>query len=804
MQQICLELSAPPATDQCFEGRLLIGSDDKLDTHGVLPVVFQPLGQVQAAYEAWVKAYQNCAQSTRLGAVGNQITNISSPAPQLIQNLRGKYQSFIECLRNWLNQARVNDLSHDSDTSSSCFGLSNFVFNPLGESRHLFVQTNTLDLWRYPWHEWLSLRRHRDLEVVFMPRFYHPLANPNRGHGKYGKIRALAILGQKDGLNLSGDLCLLKAIPELEVYCLDTPTPQEFIRLWQERWDILFYAGHSDNGVIDLHSPLALQQLYRTLQEAVNRGLQLAIFNSCRSIDIAQQLVQLGVPHVIAMREVIPDLVAQQFLRYFLSNFQQNENTDLYTAVAQARAQLRELIGIDTYLPGTAALPLICRHPQAQPLTWKHLQQAQQTNPTILQPITPSPSPELLFWCRLQLVLAQQELPARENKVFNYPTAQPLQEQLSYFWPRRVPPLREHYQQPLQNIVYWACGLPRTFGAFEKAPQLPFFFAALQLDAEATLQQVAPQRTHAYLQDVLQQQQGLQSTHAAILILQRQPNEVHLQQGLKAFEQALLPKKLDTQLKGAFIEQLRQFLSQAPSPLLELAWRSTQGGILKQYLHGLMGNSQEPPPLRLAAATVLGLAGDPYAAQSATLALSILRQSSSLEDVIAAGRCLHYLGVRQWEVEARLLRFLEWATVHGHQVALCRTLGLVQGGHPVAIETLERLIQQQVYDTDTLLTAVAALQRIAPEHPLPQQTLRTFVVNAKAKKDSMDFYQGLALMRSFHFPIASYLDAEVVRWMREEIDLMAARQEPYLQAPYTVLWYCTRNLPFGEIAKEFQ
>jgi hypothetical protein len=784
MQHVCIELDTPPLADQSFEGRLLLGLEGQLDAQGVFPVVFQPLQLVKTAYEEWVGAYRECAKATRLGAVGNQITNISSPLPHLLQDVRAKYQIFVERLQRWLNETRVNDLSSHGDVSSSCFGLANYLFNPFGESRHLFVQTPTLELWRYPWHEWFRIRNHLELEVVFMPRFYRPLQNP---HHRHPGVRILAIFGREHGLNLSGDFSALRALPNVELHSLVTPSLGDLVHLWQEPWDILFYAGHSGNGAIDVDSRLEIQQIRDTLQYAAQQGLQLGIFNSCESIDIAQQLVQLGVPHVIGMREVIPDLVAQRFLQYFLSNFQRG--ADLYTAVARARSQLRELVHIEEHLPGTASLPLICRHPQARPLTWAHLQQGSRTT-IVISPDSSSPLhqlPDLLFWCRLQLDLAQQEFAWVETSYFNYQTAQSLQ-----------------YQQSLQNVVHWACGVLRTFGSFETSPQLRFFFAALQLDAEATLEQVAAQRAIPYLQHLATKEHGLHRTQAAILIMQQQPNDAHLQQALQTFEQALLQKTPDIELRQRLVEQLHQFLVQVPLPLVQTAWNSTQGRTLAKLLCQLANNTQETTCLRLAAATAMGLAGGSLAQQATEIALTILRHSSSLEDVIAASRCLQRLNAHLAEVESRLLHFLDWATVHSHQVALCRALGVVHPGHTRAIQTLETLIRQQIYDTDTLLMAVAALQRIAPEHSLPHETLATFVTRATAIKDAVDFYQGLSLMKALKYPIAPYLSAAVVRWMREEIHAMEARQEPYLHAPYTVLWYCIQHLLFGEIAKELQ
>ncbi|URR36539.1 CHAT domain-containing protein [Thermosynechococcus sp. HN-54] len=184
--------------------------------------------------------------------------------------------------------------------------------------------------------------------------------------------------------------------------------------MWRESWDILFYAGHSQGNGLHLNDEqkqLEIQQLYRTFQHAVDQGLQLAIFNSCDSIPLGRFLIQLGLPHAIVMREVVPNIAAELFLKYFLQSF--HAGADLYAAVAQGRSQLRELSRCDEYLPGTSALPLICRHPQARCPHWHHLRRSAAHPVTVdvsrgdRPSSTVSEFPNFLYWCRWQLELAQ-------------------------------------------------------------------------------------------------------------------------------------------------------------------------------------------------------------------------------------------------------------------------------------------------------------------------------------------------------------------------------------------------------------
>ncbi len=86
---------------------------------------------------------------------------------------------------------------------------------------------------------------------------------------------------------------------------------------------------------------MTVEQLKKALAQAVGKGLQLAIFNSCDGLGLARDLAQLQIPYTIFMGEPVPDTVAQQFLKYFLASFTQGKN--FYLAVKEARERLEAL-----------------------------------------------------------------------------------------------------------------------------------------------------------------------------------------------------------------------------------------------------------------------------------------------------------------------------------------------------------------------------------------------------------------------------------------------------------------------------
>jgi len=103
------------------------------------------------------------------------------------------------------------------------------------------------------------------------------------------------------------------------------------------------------------------------LSKAIAKGLQLAIFNSCNGLGLAKQLEDLHIPQIIVMRELVPDQVAQEFLKYFLDAFAGGES--LYLAVRSARGRLHDE-GLEAGIPGVTWLPIICQNPATMPMIW--------------------------------------------------------------------------------------------------------------------------------------------------------------------------------------------------------------------------------------------------------------------------------------------------------------------------------------------------------------------------------------------------------------------------------------------------
>jgi WD40 repeat protein/energy-coupling factor transporter ATP-binding protein EcfA2 len=194
------------------------------------------------------------------------------------------------------------------------------------------------------------------------------------------KVRILAILGNTQGIDLKLEQRFLSTLKEAQTKFLVNPTRPEFNeQLWDpEGWDLLFFAGHSqtegETGRIYLNenetnNSLTLEQLEEALKTAIDRGLKLAIFNSCDGLGLAQTLDKLNIPVAIVLREPVPNRVAQVFFKHFLKAFAL-EQLSLYLSVQQAR---RKLQGLEDEFPGASWLPAICQNPAVETPNWIQL-----------------------------------------------------------------------------------------------------------------------------------------------------------------------------------------------------------------------------------------------------------------------------------------------------------------------------------------------------------------------------------------------------------------------------------------------
>jgi hypothetical protein len=352
-----------------FEGgfpvTLQIGEEG--DAYGkdfVLRPLTEITGRLPAApeilqyYNRWTSSYRDLRLGLRLEKPAAQKTNES-----VILDCRDATQALSNSLNSWLNSGEFRPLKERLLER----------LNPF-EPIRVIIQTGDFQLRRLPWHLWDFFERYPKAEVALSAPAYDSF--PKIAAAKES-VRILAILGDSEGIEVEVDRKFLEELPGAETVFLVEPQRKDINdQLWEQNWDILFFAGHSrtegETGRIYINETdsLTIRDLKHGLCQAIERGLKLAIFNSCDGLGLARELEDLHIPQMIVMREPVPDRVAQEFLKYFLSAFAGGQS--LYLAVRTARERLHDQ-GLESEIPGATWLPAICQHPAEVPPTWEGL-----------------------------------------------------------------------------------------------------------------------------------------------------------------------------------------------------------------------------------------------------------------------------------------------------------------------------------------------------------------------------------------------------------------------------------------------
>jgi CHASE2 domain-containing sensor protein len=347
------------------------------EVNGRLP----PALELLQYYRHWQATYRRLGHRMRLEAPKAQITNFS-----VIDDCQSAAQALGDRFNHWLRSESFRPIREKWLEQLS----------PT-DSIRLILQTDDPLIQRLPWHSWELSDRYTQSELALsLPTYEHIPTPPSQKT----RLNILAILGNSQGIDVQADRYLLEQLPHADVHFLVEPVRQQLTeQLWAQPWDILFFAGHSSSAGLGSSSPgvgmrdqgllesilpaaglpaeevgqiyinatdsLTIDQLRYGLRKAVERGLKLAIFNSCDGLGLARNLADLQIPQMIVMREPVPDRVAQDFLKSFLAAFSAGE--PLYQAVRQAREQLQ---GLEDQFPCATWLPILCQNPAALPPTW--------------------------------------------------------------------------------------------------------------------------------------------------------------------------------------------------------------------------------------------------------------------------------------------------------------------------------------------------------------------------------------------------------------------------------------------------
>ncbi|NEQ98689.1 MAG: CHASE2 domain-containing protein [Cyanothece sp. SIO2G6] len=348
VQQVCL-----------FE--LTWGRSQKLQTQIAYPA------QLDAYYQQWQRAYLNFYQQALRGrAVASG--QVKAPAVDWHQHLVDAEGQLLLEFHRWLRQGELTDIRRTLSIAAKEAPVD------------VFLTCNPIEIARLPWETWEIGAEYGGAPIRIARSPLNIPVTPPAPAPQRGKTRVLAILGDDTGLDFSGDRAALKSLDHLlDITFIGWTPGQDAAALRTaicqtiadpQGWDILFFAGHSNEADVVTghlsvapHTTLSIYELQPYLQAAQANGLQFALFNSCSGLTIADALIEAGLSQVAILREPIHNRVAHAFLLQFLQALAHHD--DAHTALQAACRYLK----LEQHLtfPSAYLVPSLFRHPDSVP-----------------------------------------------------------------------------------------------------------------------------------------------------------------------------------------------------------------------------------------------------------------------------------------------------------------------------------------------------------------------------------------------------------------------------------------------------
>lgn len=342
-------------------------------------------------YREWQRSYLGFYQSFHLRgrAVGGGISSITVDWHTELVKAEAK---LMYGFNRWLRSAELYEIRVRIASESQQLVKAN---SETTAAVQVFLTCAPLELDRFPWEAWelgTEFAITGTIQIIRAPLNIGTEIT-QQGTPRQGRARILAILGDDTGLNFEADREAVRSLMHIAdvqfVGWQPQQTPTEVIQQIsdaianEQGWDVLIFAGHSNEtemtkGELGIAPgvSISISEITPQLIAAKKRGLQVAIFNSCSGLNIAEALINLGFSQVVVMREPIHNSVAQEFLVRFLQGL--SKHLDVYDSILAARQFLR--LEKSHIYPSAYLVPSLFCHPGAtlfriSPFHWKRLRQ---------------------------------------------------------------------------------------------------------------------------------------------------------------------------------------------------------------------------------------------------------------------------------------------------------------------------------------------------------------------------------------------------------------------------------------------
>lgn len=331
------------------------------------PALQQLLQEWQLLYRAIVKLMGE-PLSPKVIFDDSAITNVST------QDLSQLHVQFQNELNRWLAESDFNRIEKKLRT-----WLRDSV--PITVT----ILAEQQNIWQLPWYLWHFFDDYPQAIDLFSKQ--RAIDVTRQEPKRNGQVNIMAVFGEDPTLDLQQDREDLQSILGTKnIEFIQNPSAAVIsANLTREMGcDVFWFGGHGDSteeeGIIylDNKTPLEISVLKQGFKTAVDRGLQIAVFNCCRGLGLADQLIDVNIPYIIVMRVEIPNFLAKQFLKDLLVQYRQGAD------FAQAFQFARHQLSLASPIKFANWLPVLFHNPLSKSLTWHDLERSRARLPVPL------------------------------------------------------------------------------------------------------------------------------------------------------------------------------------------------------------------------------------------------------------------------------------------------------------------------------------------------------------------------------------------------------------------------------------
>ncbi len=323
------------------------------------PALQQLLQEWQLLYRAIVQVMGDHLSPT-VAFDDSAITNVST------QDLSQLHLQFYNELNRWLAESDFNRIEKKIRT-----WLNNSA--PITVT----ILAEQQAIWQLPWYLWHFFDDYPQAIDLFSKQ--RAIDVTRQEPKRNGQVNIMAVFGEDPALQLQQDREDLQSILGTKnIDFIQNPSAAVIsANLTREMGcDVFWFGGHGDSteeeGIIylDNKTPLEISVLKQGFKTAVDRGLQIAVFNCCRGLGLADQLIDVNIPYIIVMRVEIPNFLAKQFLKDLLIQYRQGAD------FAQAFQFARDQLSLASPTKYANWLPVLFHNPLSKSVTWQDLERS--------------------------------------------------------------------------------------------------------------------------------------------------------------------------------------------------------------------------------------------------------------------------------------------------------------------------------------------------------------------------------------------------------------------------------------------